>query len=505
MRLLSAAAVPVLLFLALAAWGFSSPVGSSPDDDFHLPSIYCGLGEREGLCEATGDPATRLVPAALVGEACYTRDASASAACWQDEPGAMAETDRVNVGPLYPPLFYGTMSVFAGPDVAASVIAMRLFNAALVVGVLTCVVLAAPARIRPAVVIGALASAVPLGLFIIPSTNASSWAFLSAATVWVSLYGATQTTGRRRVVLCGLALLGGIIGAGARADAAAFAVFGVVIAAILGARTRRSLWPVAATAAAIILVSALFYLGAGQGGSVTGGLPTDEQPLTGDQLVMNLLDVPSLWVGVFGYWGLGWLDTPLPDAVWVLGFGVFSGVVFTGLREMSLRKALALGAAFSALWVVPFVLLAQSDAIVGTYVQPRYILPLIVIAAGVAALGAGGGERWTGTWSLVGGVLLTATAAVALHVNLRRYITGLDDLALDPGARAEWWWTGTPAPLVVWVLGSASLAVAFALLEHLRRGVQAAPAVSIAQGSVSDPGVDSPRLGDSSGDRTATS
>ena len=66
-----AVCIPVLLFLTLVAWAYASTVGSSPDDNFHLPSIWCGLGLREGLCEESGDPATRLVPSALLDATCY--------------------------------------------------------------------------------------------------------------------------------------------------------------------------------------------------------------------------------------------------------------------------------------------------------------------------------------------------------------------------------------------------------------------------------------------------
>ena len=47
-------------------------MGSSPDDDFHLASIWCGLGEREGLCEAgTGDDSREVNRDLVVGSVCY--------------------------------------------------------------------------------------------------------------------------------------------------------------------------------------------------------------------------------------------------------------------------------------------------------------------------------------------------------------------------------------------------------------------------------------------------
>ena len=69
---LPAILIPLLLFASLVGWAYASPVGSSPDDPMHLPSIWCGIGEREGLCEvAADDPGILLVPGALVTAPCF--------------------------------------------------------------------------------------------------------------------------------------------------------------------------------------------------------------------------------------------------------------------------------------------------------------------------------------------------------------------------------------------------------------------------------------------------
>lgn len=460
--------IPILAFVALGAWAVSSPVGSSPDDDFHLPSIWCGLGERAGLCELTADPDTRLVPAPLVGEACYTRDPSASAACWDADATQLAETDRVNVGPLYPPVFYGTMSIFASTDVVASVLAMRLFNAALFVGLTTAAAFAVPAGMRRLVVIPFVVTMVPLGMFIVPSTNASSWAILSAGLLWTTLAASAVTTGRRRLALLALAGVAAVLGAGARADAAAFAVLGVIVALVLTRRVfTRAMLPTVLLAVAIVVVSAAFYLSADQSSAVTEGLPTDGPPLTMGQHVDNFLGAPSLWIGIFGGWGLGWLDTPMPAAVSVLGFAVFALALAWGLRQLDARKALAAAGVFAAFWLVPVILLAQSRALVGTHVQPRYILPIAVILAGVLLWGTLRADASPLPTGLVvtGSVLLAFANAVALHIELDRYTKGLDDPSLIPGAGAEWWWQSSPAPWVVWALGVAAFAGLLASLH----------------------------------------
>src|SRR3546814_4856609 len=93
--------------------------------------------------------------------------------------------------------------------------------------------------------------------------------------------------------LVALALLGTVMGAGARADTAVFAAFGAVIAAILGIRIRRINWIAVGTVALIILVSAGFYLSSGQADAVVSGLtpqsPPPPLPIT--QHVTNFLEI----------------------------------------------------------------------------------------------------------------------------------------------------------------------------------------------------------------------
>lgn len=478
-RLLLAILIPILAFLSLGAWAFSSPVGSSPDDDFHLAAIWCGLGERSGLCEDPGDGSMeRLVPASLPTSPCYAFNPEQSGDCWVPETTGLIQVQRANIDGLYPPVFYAAMSVFAGDDVQTSVIVMRLFNAAFAVGLLTAVFFALPRWIRPALIVSVAATSVPLGVFVLPSTNPSSWAVLSAAVVWISLYGATQATGRRRILLSALALFGAVIGAGARADAAVYACFAVVLALILGLRWRRDAVVPAVTGALIILTGAAFYLSAGQGGAVVTGMTEGNPPLSGGQLLSNLLEIPSLWLGAFGAWHLGWLDTRLPSTVSVLVMAVAAGALFVGIRRVDLRRTLALVLVLASLWLVPFVLLYQSRVVVGTIIQPRYLLPLLVIAVGVASLRRDAERSWNGARLALAGAALTLAFTISLQFNIQRYTTGTDSSSLDPGAGAEWWWDAVASPAVVWVGGSLAFAAIFVLFALILPRAEKEPATT---------------------------
>lgn len=468
--------IPVLAFLSLGAWSLSSPVGASPDDDFHLASIWCGLGDRDGLCEnRDGDAVQRYVPTPITTATCYAYHNGESADCWNSEADGMTRVERANVDRLYPPLFYGTMSLFAGTNVAASVMVMKLFNSAVAVGLLTGVFFALPRRLRPALVISIAATAVPLGMFIFGSTNPSSWALLSAATVWITLYGALLTEGRRRWVLLGLAVVGALMGGGARADAAVYAVFGVLLALLLGLRWRRP--PLAPTlvAGAIVLLSIALYLSAWQGASIVGGLDSERPPLSGSQHLSNFLSAPSLWTGALGGWGLGWLDTPMPAVVSVLAIAVFWGAFFVGGGRASVRRGLVIGLGVAAMWLVPVVLLGQSRMLVGELIQPRYLMPLMIVTIGVASTRLDIAAAWSGFRAIAAVAALSVANIVALHTNIQRYTTGLDEFSADPGAGAEWWWAWAPTPLLVWLGGGLAFAATLTLLA-LRLPAASAPA-----------------------------
>lgn len=470
LRILLGIMIPLLAFVTLGAWSISSGVASSPDDDFHLPSIWCGLGERPGLCEPGRTPTERQVPASIPHAPCFAFHPDETPHCWRPDTPGMSLVARANATHLYPPLFYAVMSVFASRHVADSVIAMRLFNSALAVGLLTAVFFALPRRFRPALLIGVLGTCLPLGVFLLASTNPSSWAILSAAVTWLCLYASSQSTGRRPWILAGLAVLGAIIGAGARADAGVYAIFGVVLAAILGARNRRSSLAPGLAALAVIVVGAVSYLTSKQSDAAVSGLSRSGPPLTLMQNLSNFLQVPSLWTGVFGEGGqLGWLDTAMPSVVCTLGFAVFAGALFVGMSRPGLRRGTAIALGIAAMWLVPFVLLAESHALVGADVQSRYVLPLMTMTLGVASVRLDAERAWRGARYVGAAAALVVMQAVALRQNLRRYTTGLEPNPPYTLRHPEWWWASAPSPLVVWVGGSVAFAVLLAFLWWAQR------------------------------------
>ncbi|WP_277601780.1 DUF2142 domain-containing protein [Microbacterium sp. 4R-513] len=454
---------------ALLVWGVSSPPGSGPDDDYHMASIWCAGGDVEGRCEATSSPDYRMLPAEIVkGSKCFAFYPDQSASC--PIPDRLLRTDRGNwLDHSYPPYFYAVMSVFVTDHLGTSILLMRAVNSMLYVGVLTALFFLLPRGMRHLVVWTAAISIVPLGMFLIASVNPSGWSVLSATGLWLAMWGFFVQTGARKWILAAISVLLLLLGAGARADSAVYGVLALIVAAVLAFRRDRRYALDLILPAALVVVAVLLFFSGGQSAIVTGDTAVEDRPLPLSSLVfVNAKLLPQLWAGVFGMWGLGWLDTTMPGIVWITTLTVFGALCFMGLRVGDWRKRLALAGAALALVAVPMYILIHDAVIVGSYVQPRYIYPLIIIFGGVALVGfARAGLGLNRLQLVVVAVGLVLANSVALHVNMRRYISGLDVQNFNLNWPIEWWWNVPLSPMVVWAAGSAAFAVAAGALVLL--------------------------------------
>ena len=457
----------VSAILTLSGWALSSPIGSSPDDDFHLPSIWCGQGFREGLCEENRNPDLVNVPySTFSNSSCFAFDENKSGACPYDE--TLTPVSRANLKDnLYPPVYYWSMSWFANEDVAASTITMRIVNSILAVLGLAVVIAVLPHHLRRVPLVGTLISALPLAIFLIASTNPSGWAFFGTLTLFSSFLGYLNSKSTRdKLVLGGITGISLLFAAGSRTDAAIYSVIAIGIATLL--QLSKKIFSLANTViiGALVIAAGFLYLSVGTGSAVIGGglaLP-GIQSIT-PNFFANLAGLPNLWVGVFGTSRLGWLDTEMPAIVWAVTLSIFIGVLFTSVRWFRLNQVLAVWSIFLALIAIPLYILTVSGLTVGQQVQPRYLLPLIALL-GAAALyrrsSNSGLDLTRGQVLIIGSGMLIANT-ISLHLNTRRYITGMDQQGIDLNKDIEWWWANFPLSpnLVIW---SASIAFAVFLI-----------------------------------------
>ena len=456
------------LFVAMVAWAFASPVGASPDDDYHLASIWCGQGVREGLCEPGDEPGERRVPAGLINTpACYAFQPEQSGACGDPQDTSLVGTTRGNfANGGYPPVFYAAMSVFAGENQAQSVIAMRVVNALLYTAIMTTLFLMTR-RDRGALAWGALATLVPLGIYLVPSVNPSSWAVISASALWFALlqyYRRPDTIGR--VVFGVLAVVATLMGSGARSDSAIYSIVAIGVVAILSIRRTRQFLLLSLLPVLLAILSGYFFLSARP---AVAGLEVPGPPiLPFDQLLqVNISKLAELWAGSFGTWGLGWFDVNLPGGVWFFTLFVFCGLALWGLRRVPLRKGLALAVVVLAAIAAPLYVLMHDGVIVGEYVQPRYIYPLLIIFAGIVLLGMRSDSLGLSrVQSITVAAMVSIAHGFALFATYRRYVTGTDVIDANLNHSAEWWWNMPLAPaslyspMAFFLLGTVAFCVA---------------------------------------------
>lgn len=474
---------PVFALIALCAWAFASPMGAAPDDDFHLVSIWCSTGD-DSYCQSGSVESSRFVPEAILESPCYAFYSENSAACQSEldfGSDALVETMRGNFVGAYPPLYYSVMSVFVGDDAHLSVMLMRLFNVLLFVVITTALYIALPQARKQTLVWGWLTTTMPLGVFLLASNNPSGWAVAGVGSAWLALvayYEARSTP--IRVVSAILVVVSVLMAAGSRGDSALYVVGAMGVAMILVFENRRRFWLLSVLPVGMLIISAGFFLISRQTSAGINGFGGNEAGPAADQvataadnlsgfglLAYNFLNVPSLWMGAFGGWALGWLDTPIPASVVFLGVAVFVGVGFLGLATITRRKAFVIASVGLVLWILPTYVLTQGGDKVGEQVQPRYILPLIVLMGGVLVFQAGARVFALNRVQLVAVVVALSSAnLVALHMNMRRYITGNDLPGWNLNAGAEWFWEGAPPPMVVWGIGSCAFAVTVAILAR---------------------------------------
>jgi hypothetical protein len=460
-------------FVALAGWSMASPPGSSPDDDYHLASIWCAQGIDADRCASVdGEPDQRLLPYLASGAAsCFATDFTVSGSCQDDfttdEP-AIA-TAHGNWGGAYPPYFYGLLSLFTASDVPAAVLTMRLVGSLLTVALVAGLAALLPRRRRPLAAVPLVLTAVPLSMSVLASTNPSAWAILGAAILWPALYVAYEETGWRRNGLAAFAVLATFIAAGSRADGALFALMSVALVLILRVRHLRRAPVVTAAAAVSFVLAAAIFLSAGHSAALGAGFGVAPLELTTVQLLlMNISALPTLWLGAFGSGPLGrtgWLDTPFPPIVSMLAIGAWFAALLLGWRRVFPAKLVGLGLMGAALVVHPMYLLMQSRVLVGEGVQPRYVLPVLIIFTGLSVLGARGVSlRLTPVSYAAIVAALSVAHAIALHIQIRRYVTGLDVSHTLFGDDLEWWWGSGPGPTTVWAVAALAFTLVTAVV-----------------------------------------
>jgi hypothetical protein len=180
----------VSFFALLCAWLFI-PFGATGDMDYHLASIWCAHGEKNGLCaNINKDNNTASVP--FMFQICDERDIYFWPYC--EIQATQPDTQRLRLAPPEKlSLYYRIVHPLVDQQIQLSVAKIRLMNSLIATLVLFALLSVTTTRIKFAAVVGFSFSIIPFGIQHFSGVTTRGWALLSVMTSWAFLASYLQT------------------------------------------------------------------------------------------------------------------------------------------------------------------------------------------------------------------------------------------------------------------------------------------------------------------------
>ena len=379
------------------------------------------------------------------------------------------------------------MRLIVSSNLERSVILIRIVNALIATLLLTYALFVISPSLRIGLIRSWLVLFFPITASTLASVNPSSWAIVGVGTFWALFAEFISPVSRRSRIMAGFgAVTTACIATSARHDSFVFIALIIVVVLI---RNFNLHW----TNVKVIFKklgwwrSFIFF-------SVLGGLVITVWNFVTQRFtylpsgtnnwglyLTNLVDLPTYIAGAVGGWGraqwplgMGWNDTPVPVFVPVVAISTCAYFVIDNQSHLLKMTKFALG--LLLLGSVSFVLqtLQVRPSNGDFFLQPRYLLPLIIVAVGISCAPQTNIRRelFENKKSSFGiGMLLILSGTLSLHSNIGRYTLnqdGVNDfLPLDISSGRSWWWNTPISPMVVWIVGFIATAgfVFFALLQ----------------------------------------
>ena len=482
------------VIVASLAWVVASPVGASPDEDFHVGAMWCPPPIEDSGCQIGTKDGRKavIVPQTLAKEnvTCYAYDHDNSARCtFAASDDLTAPTLRWDDG-NYPWGYYQFAHLFVQHSTNRAVLTLRVFNTLLAITLLGSIIALADSGLRRAIAVALTTAWLPMGFYFIAGMNPSSWAMTGTFAFAAGLLAATRSVGARRVGLIACAVAGAVLACTSRGDSAFF-LFVVSVALACAVRPCARLVPEAIVACAASLVGIWVMSGTNASANLATTEASAASPGRRAIFMQNLEAIPSYLAGFVGYRiGPGWNDVSYAGTVSYGALIVVCAVICWALVSLTWRKAVSSFVILGAIVGVPVVIGVQGRFSNVEFYQPRYMLPLfavfmLMLLAPPVARGASrpkGSAPMRLPTSMVGkaggiavAFLWTVTNARALYLVIERYAFGrtshaqpLDLATRNLSAGNEWWWPGAPlGPMAVWLIGAAAGALANVLTVSL--------------------------------------
>jgi len=464
--LVSAAA----LWVTLLCWSVASPLMATPDESYHIGSIWCAAGVDNSTCFGLD---YAQIPFAAGG--CWGTDATKNAQC--DEPKVKnndvpGSSFIYNAGSLYPKQYYRTMHIFAGSNTTVSVILMRTINASIATLLFVAVALLGSKKQYLSWLTGYLFTISPLGFSLISSINPSGWALTGIATSWMFLIIAVTTSiseKRRKILAAILWLFTGLMCIASRYDAAMFWVATNIVAlAALFAPSLKSLkksvlsnWKISLLVTiistfSIVLVARSSYLFRY---ALTWRLPRQGEPSLTLWVSSWLVHIIAIPIEAFGTGGMGQQhEIFLPNIVTIVGTALLgSAILFSFIKTSRVQLVTLL---VSMLLVTVTAMHRSNEEYDFFNTSGRYILPLVPFTVGMCIFLSRSPIqmmeiRQLRNWAIG---LMAVAHLLSIYTIVERYVMGTSlGIQILKVGEDGWWWSRMPiGPNFLILLGSLS-------------------------------------------------
>ena len=461
------------------SWAISSPPGSASDESYHLPSTWCAWGENE-ICKFDGEAMDNgrrniTLSSDFSKAGCFRSDldrVNKSAACYlQGKSNEDRISGEMNSG-NYPGLTYTVLRIFATNNVDVSVIVMRFFNYSIFTLLLVLAYTSLNSKTYFASLLSFFVTLIPVSIFFLTSINPTSWTITGIGFYWAFLWNflADGKILERKKITVGL-ILCSILSIGSRSDGSIYILvvnFLFLTSLLFEKKMVQELAKKIVVIMVISLWSVIQFIYNKQFAAeieITTGL----ERFSGFELFFqNLTELPIYYLGIFGgrgpdVWpfGLGWFDTQIPSTVPVLGVASIFFILFFVFNKMGIRQKIFISALplFMILLPLSFLQLGQHNA---TYfLQPRYLIPLLIVFLGVLTLEI---KSIKDRKLIVNFILVSLSLgnSISLFTNLKRYTVGLDSEE-NFFSKIDWWWNIPFTPGFTWVVGT----LAFPILMYI--------------------------------------
>ena len=458
--------------ITLGSWALSSPPGSGPDDEYHLSSIWCSHGYRMQYCEKSASIYEAKIPLQLHRNGgprtvfCYAGNSQISARCIRNldaEAVTKLESSKRFNTAYIAKNFYNANGFFVSPNVNASILKMRFFQIVIFFALIGFTIYSSGER-KWAVLLALFVGMVPVGLFIIPSTNPSSWAILgvfSAAICAMNFFLSSKRSNRVIAVLGFIVAL--LFTRNVRGDVNIMLAICVTLGALSGFFIRETDRSHKFDRAKLLklgflVVPGLLYIHL----KIFSLYPWSviSYILNGSFYSFSN-DSPQAFLGFLGgSIQLGSADfAPTPVVLILMSVGFATFIVITA-RFVPLRVKIVSGFGLSLLFFMPYWFSMSAIGPGSRYVMAIYLVSLATFSASAVS-----GRKLLNSQfskSSLSTIFLAISLAqsLSLHQSIRRYVTGTNIAGWNLNKGAQWWWTYGPSPMTIWLVGSVAFGVA---------------------------------------------